>query len=153
LSEYIGKSIHIRCEDEYKMYNIKELELVNTTLVDEQQFLKNTPTEYYSHSGELKVLKGEKRYIELSINNETDLGQYLKIEAVGLKATVVYNNQVINRLYFNENDKVRMTGGGKDRVYLPRHWNKGTNSKVYLYVEGLDDLAILRNIKVFQVNM
>ena len=66
--------------------------------------------------------------------------------------TFVFKGEVIGRLYFNENHLMKMTGGWKNRVYLPGKWYEETTEKIYVYVEGFEE-GVLKNIKLFNVNM
>ena len=160
LCKYIGTKIRVKeyfiqdVEFSSIVYESQEMKLHKQTLVDEENF-----TNYMLEQSPNKVSKlpfdgtlGGNYLISLDIENNDKKGKYLLFDATGVKITVLFNNKVINRLFFNENNRVKMTGGGKNRVYLPKTWFKGAVGKVVMFVEVLNHKNEITQIELFNVN-
>jgi hypothetical protein len=162
LSKYIGESVVIDYHlkkgmiKTKELYKISEIKPYKITLTNEPCFtrqLLETKTKD-PISIPLTIGNGESRIISFDIDNPKKKNKYLIIDAKKMKMTVLFNGKVINRLYMNENNLVKMTGGGKNRVYLPGKWfNGSTHDSIKIYLESLFEESILHKISVFDVNM
>ena len=135
------------------VFDITPLEPTKLTAFGEQELRQMTTADLnrITTSFPQPVSKGEMIYLSIDISNPQQENMYLKFTATECQCTVLFKEEIVGRLLFHHQDRMRMTGGSPDTVYLPGKWFTQTVGTIHILLEGLDN-GTLQSVEQYIVH-